>query len=153
MAWPLPASPVPLEGGLEEQEAPLTEVLIQLAMAEGKPEEVLKWYDHPRHRQRRQGYYGDWGLQVAAAVEAAYPDRAIQIWKEVAERHLNQGQVRGYEAAVPYLRQVKKSLTRTGRQQEWEGYLAGLREKHHRRPRCLQELDRVAGERRRIIDT
>ena len=64
-----------------------------------------------------------------------------------------QVQVSGYEAAVPSLRNMKNALTRAGRKQEWEAYLASLREQNKRRPRCLEVLSRLEGGRRRIIDT
>ena len=61
-------------------------------------------------------------------------------------------QTSGYEAAAPYLRKMKNALTRAGRKQEWDEYLAALREENSRRPRCLEVLDRLKGGRRRIID-
>ena len=57
------------------------------------------------------------------------------------------------EAAASYLRKIKNALTRAGRKQEWDEYLASLREENNRRPRCLEMLDRLQGKRRRIINT
>ncbi len=82
-----------------------------------------------------------------------HPDRAIGIWKKVAESQIARVQASGYEAAVPYLRKVKTAFTRSGRKQEWEGYLASLRERNRRRPRCLEILGRLESGRRRIIDS
>ena len=59
---------------------------------------------------------------------------------------------RAYQEAVPYLRKVRDVLTRSGRKGEWEEYLAALRQHNKRRPRCLEELDRLQGDRRRIVD-
>ena len=90
---------------------------------------------------------------MAEAIKSAYPDRAIAIWQEAAEEQIARVSTSGYEAAVPYLRKMKNALTRAGRKQEWDEYLAALREENHRRPRCLEVLDRLKGGRRRIINT
>ena len=144
--WPLPASEVEVPARPGPTTAPMIRILIELAIAEKKPEEVLKWYDHPSR--------GKHGLDtdVAEAVKSAHPDRAIGIWKKVAESQIARVQASGYEAAVPYLRKVKTAFTRSGRKQEWEGYLASLRERNRRRPRCLEILGRLESGRRRIID-
>ncbi len=60
---------------------------------------------------------------------------------------------RAYQEAVPYLRKVRDVLTLSRREGEWQEYLAVLRQKNSRRPRCLEELDRLEGGRRRIIDS
>ena len=89
---------------------------------------------------------------MAEAIKSAHPDRAIAIWQETAEGHIAQVNTSGYEASVPYLRKMKNALTRAGRKQEWDEYLASLQEENKRRPRCLEVLDRLKGGRRRIID-
>ena len=152
MDWPLPASEVEVTAHPQENEAPMTELLIQLAIAEKKPDEVLKWYDHA---SREEGGLYDFSLdiQVAEAVKSAHPDRAITIWKDMAEKQIARVQASGYQAAVPYLRKIKNALIRTRRKQEWEAYLTSLRQQNSRRPRCLGELDRLEGGGRRIIDS
>ena len=73
-------------------------------------------------------------------------------WRELAEQLIARVKPRGYQEAVPYLRQVRDVLIRSGREGEWEEYLAALRQQNKRRPRCLEELDRLEGGRRRIVD-
>ena len=154
MDWPLPACEVEVPAPLRATEAPVTGVLIRLAIAEKKPEEVLKWYDHPSRKKRGAGIYGfSLDNEVATAVESTHPDRAVAIWKEFAEKQIARVQVSGYQAAVPYLRKVRDALTRNCRKREWEEYLAALRQQNSRRPRCLEELRRLERGRRRIIDS
>ena len=155
IAWPLPAAEVEVSTNRQAAEAPMTGVLIQLAIAEKKPDEVLKWYDYAGRKKGGLGLY-DFLVdttEVAEAIKSAYPDRAIAIWQETAESNIAQVQTSGYEAAVPHLRKMKNALTRAGRKQEWDEYLAALREENSRRPRCLEVLDRLKGGRRRIINT
>ena len=154
VAWPLPSPEVEVSN-IEAAEAPMTGILIQLAIAEKKPDEVLKWYDYAGRKKGGLGLY-DFLVdttEVAEAIKSAHPDRAIAIWQETAESNIARVGTSGYEAAAPYLRKMKNALTRAGRKQEWETYLAALREANNRRPRCLEMLDRLQGGRRRIINT
>ena len=154
VAWPLPSPEVEVPN-IEAPEAPMTGILIRLAIAEKKPDEVLKWYDYAGRKKGGAGLYRFIvnPTEVAEAIKSAHPDRAIAIWQEAAEEQIARVSTSGYEAAVPYLRKMKNALTRAGRKQEWEAYLAALREENHRRPRCLEVLDRLQGGRRRIINT
>ena len=154
VAWPLPPPEVEVPN-IEAIEAPMTGILTQLAIAEKQPDEVLKWYDYA---SRKKGGLGlsDFlvnATEVAEAIKSVHPERALAIWQETAESNIARVSTSGYEAAVPYLRKMKNALTRAGRKQEWEAYLASLREENHRRPRCLEVLDRLKGGRRRIINT
>lgn len=154
IAWPLPPPEVEVPN-IEPIEAPMTGMLTQLAIAEKKPDEVLKWYDHASRKKggvRLSDFLVD-ATEVAEAIKSAYPERAIAIWQETAESNIARVQTSGYEAAAPYLRKMKNALTRAGRKQEWDEYLASLREENNRRPRCLEMLDRLQGGRRRIINT
>ena len=126
-----------------------------MAIAEKKPDEVLKWYDYAGRRKgglRLSDFLVN-PTEVAEAIKSAHPERAIDIWQEAAEEQIARVSTSGYEAAIPYLRKMKNALTRAGRKQEWDEYLASLREQNSRRPRCLEVLDRLKGGRRRIIDT
>lgn len=154
VAWPLPPPEVEVPN-IEAIEAPMTGILTQLAIAEKQPDEVLKWYDYAGRKKGGLGlsdFLVD-ATEVAEAIKSAHPERAIAIWKETAESNIARVSTSGYEAATPYLRKMKNALTRAGRKQEWEAYLAALREENHRRPRCLEVLDRLKGGRRRVIDT
>ena len=155
VAWPLPVSEVEVRTHPEATEAPMTGTLIRLAIAEKKPDEVLKWYDYASRKKGGLGMYDFLvdATEVAEAIKSAHPDRAIAIWQETAEGHIARVSTSGYEASVPYLRKMKNALIRAGRKQEWEVYLASMREENKRRPRCLEVLDRLEGGRRRIIDT
>ena len=111
----------------------------------------------PREKFSSQAPSGLFGFsldeEVAEAVKSTHPDRAVAIWKEVAEKNIARVQASGYQAAVPYLRKVRNVLNRTRRKDAWQEYLAALRLQNSRRPRCLEELDRLESGRRRIIDS
>lgn len=145
--WPLPESGVPARPSRRQVETPLTDVLIQIAIAEKDPDEVLRWYDV--QCSRRRGWVGP-DLQVAQAIEAKHPNRAITIYKKQAEVEINRVTPRGYEQGASLLRHVKRVLLKSDRKDEWEIYLAEVRERNRGRPRCIEELDRLERGSRRI---
>ncbi len=147
--WPLPKTE--FEKDIDASEGPMIHLLIELAIAEKKPTEVLKWYDLKTPTTHYSwGYMYTSSLNVAQAIKEKYPDRAIAIWKEQAESAISRIQVSGYQEAGTYLREVRDTLKRLNREQEWEAYLSELRDQNKRRPRCLEVLDGLAG--KRIID-
>ncbi|HUL20913.1 MAG TPA: SWIM zinc finger domain-containing protein, partial [Thermodesulfobacteriota bacterium] len=134
-----------------KNEFPITDVLIDIAIEEKRPDDVLKWYDHSRSKKRI--FWGGNGYQedkIAGAVVDLYPDRAIAIWKKLAEKQIALTQPKAYETAAVYLRKVHKFLKELERENEWKSYLSKLREAHARKKRLVQILNRL--ETRRIID-
>ena len=147
--WPLPSTG--FHEDIRPAEGPVTQTLIEIAIAEKQIEAVLKWYDLETSRtDYRRGYMPVSSLQIAEMVKEKYPDRAIEIWKEQAESAISRVQVSGYQEAGTYLREVRDTLKRLNKEDEWEAYLSELRDQNKRRPRCLEVLDGLAG--KRIID-
>lgn len=139
--WPLPGIDWPREERRWSPQFPQLNVLIELAVDERRPDEVLRWYD-----QRRAGAGGWLGINhdmVAEAVAATHPDRAIAIWKQLAEAQIAQTSPRSYETAAAYLRKLKRLLERARRMDEWRRYVAALREANKRKRRLLEILDRI----------
>ena len=150
--WPLPAAGIEIEPQFGLPDAPMCEALLEVALHEKKPDEVVEWYDYSQ-RQERSGYWMRTSdTTVAEAVKDAYPDRAIAIWKEVAEGQIALTKVEAYRTAGEYLKKVRNVLVKKRRKKEWDGYLADLRQENLRKPRCVEVLDRLAGVSRRIID-
>ena len=147
--WPLPSTG--FHEDIRPAEGPVTHTLIEIAIAEKQIEEVLKWYDLETSRpEYRRGYMPTSSLQIAEMVKEKYPDRTIEIWKELAESEISRVEVSGYREAGTYLREVRDTLKRLNKEDEWETYLSELRNENKRRPRCLEVLDGLAG--KRIID-
>jgi uncharacterized Zn finger protein len=136
--WPLPKS------GLDRPEAdkrdrfPLFNDLINIAIHEKKPNQVLKWYD-----QRPKGAFGPLGVDedaIAAAVQNHTPERAVAIWKTKAEGLIALVKPNAYQAAARYLRKAGEVMSRQNNQAEWDQYLNSLRQTHARKPRLLEIL-------------
>ncbi|NOT56800.1 MAG: SWIM zinc finger domain-containing protein, partial [Deltaproteobacteria bacterium] len=148
-AWPLPACEVPEIGeGRTAMAAPMRQALIDIAIDEKQPDEVLRWYDQPAPNKTSAWGYG-WqdDDRIATAVVSAHPDRAIAMWKKMVDAQIQQVQVRAYETAATYLRKIHSAYKKHDREQEWKDYLAALRQANLRRPRLVQILDGLTGKR------
>ncbi|MBI3304205.1 MAG: SWIM zinc finger domain-containing protein [Deltaproteobacteria bacterium] len=148
--WPLPETGLPALAERQKLPAPMTETLIDLAIAEKRPDEVIRWYDQRKPRSVAWGYGWFDDDKIAAAVVDTYPDRALAIWKKIAESQIALTQTRAYETAAGYLRKVHRVLKKLDKEQEWQSYLAELRQANARKPRLVEILDSLKG--RRVIE-
>lgn len=129
---------------------PMTDTLIDIAIAEKRPDEVLRWYDQrkPRSRSWDSGWFAE--DRIAEAVMGTYPDRAVAIWKTLAEAQIALTKPKAYEDAAGYLRKIHRLLKQRGKEEDWPRYLAALRRANERKRRLVQILDTLAG--RRIME-
>ena len=82
---------------------------------------------------------------MASAIAQKYPDRAIAIWKKIAEWYISQTNVGAYGEAVTYLKKARKALEGLGKAAEWVVYLKALRETNKRKTRLVQMLNVLSG--------
>ncbi len=149
--WPLPETGVKEDREPRKSEFPMADVLIDIAIEEKRPDDVLKWYDHSKSKKRN--FWGGDGYQedkIAGAVVDLYPDRAIAIWKNLAEKQIALTQPKAYETAAVYLRKVHNFLKKLKREEEWKDYLLKLRQANARKSKLIEILSRLEG--RRIVD-
>ena len=152
--WPLPKLEAPPRERRSRKNSPNLEVLIEIAIAEKKPQEVIKWYD--MKQSKADGRFLNFRApddNVAEAVKSEYPKRAIQIWQAIAQGNINQVSSKGYDAAEPFLKKIKKLMHQNKMQDEWQAYMAALRQENQRRPRCIQVLNRVSNAGKPIVKT
>ncbi|MGB6009713.1 MAG: hypothetical protein WBI57_00410, partial [Desulfobacterales bacterium] len=126
--WLLPESGLDQPDANQRNRFPLVDDLIDIAILEKKPDQVLRWYD-----QRPKGRFGWHGVDedaIATAVQAHAPDRAVAIWKNKAERLIAQVKPSAYQDAAKYLRKAAKVMGLEKKPAEWESYLKELREQH-----------------------
>lgn len=142
--WPLPdtgfGKPEPSRRG----KPPLADVLIDIAIEEKRIDDIVRW--HEVHKQKSKAWpdaHRD--DTVATAIAHTYSDRAIAIWKNLAEGLIARTNVNAYSEAVTYLKKVRKALDGLGRAAEWVDYLADLAEVHRRKPRLVQMLNVLSG--------
>jgi uncharacterized Zn finger protein len=141
--WPLP------DTGFEKTEKagrgkpPFTDILIDIAIKERRVDDVIRWYDF--HKQRTKWPETHLDDEVATAVAHAYPNRAIAIWKKLAEELIARTNVGAYGEAVTYLGKTRKALDSVGKAADWAVYLANLTETNKRKSRLVQMLNTLSG--------
>jgi uncharacterized Zn finger protein len=136
-------------GSLEEIEPPDSDLLIEIAIKENDPEEVIYWYEKLKEKKGEAEIYRNSAFEneVANAVKDKYPEIAIEIWKKLAESLIFETKVSSYEAASAYLRKIKELLEASGKKKEWELYLKNTRELNRRKRKLLEILDRLGKDR------
>lgn len=141
--WPLPPTKLDRPEKGRNVRFPLIPELIDVAIYEKKPDQVIRWYD-----QRAKQTYGGYGVdvdRVAEAVKKDYPERAVAIWKKIAEGEIAQVKPRAYQTAATYLKKIARLLKEKNKGKEWAGYLKKLRQVHARKSSLLAVLDTLEG--------
>jgi len=149
-AWPLPPAPELREPGAEtgpqSGKNPHYRVLIELAMKEHRPDDVLRWYEEWRKVGGRPR--GAWRVvpegfeeKIAEAVASSHPDRAIDIFVKAADSVASETKTRTYPEAGRLLKRAKEVLGREGRSAEWSSILEDFRLNHRRKRRLMEVLD------------
>lgn len=82
---------------------------------------------------------------VATSVARTHPDKAIAIWKKIAEGLIAQTKVGAYGDAVAYLRKARKAMDDVGGADAWAVYLAALTEANKRKSRLVEMLNVLSG--------
>jgi uncharacterized Zn finger protein len=145
--WPLPQTGLSERSNSFTRHFPIDEELIDVAIYERKPAEVLRLYDHYLTKGAEKMYGFDWRspieLKVSSAIFRDFPDRAIPIWKRVVEEEIAITNARAYERAVSHISEFGKLMDEVGRMSEWVSYVSQLRADNKRRPRFLSTLDRI----------
>jgi uncharacterized Zn finger protein len=152
--WPLPvpAYLMPLfrhAAASHTSDHPHYDVLIDMAIANQRHDEVLRWYDAMRAGRKQQRGFSTWmgdsdyADRVAAAVAGSYPDRALEIYRQRVEDNLQRTHVSAYEAVAAYLRKIRPILQSLHREAEWTETLADIRLRYRNRPRFMEILDKL----------
>ncbi len=151
--WPLrvPAYLLPLlskESGVRAAGDPHFDVLIDMAIADRRHNDVLRWYDAMQAGQKHRGspvWYGfnNYGDRVAAAVAESHPERSLAIYRQRVDDHLPHASASAYEAVAGYLRKMRPILQTLHREPEWNGLLADIRLRYKNRPKFMEILDKL----------
>ena len=151
--WPLPVPEelIPLmsrPGSYAQAPRPHWDVLLKMAITANRPDEVLRWFDKLNGGPRLASYHGGplaYAEEVAKAVKATHPERAIAVYEAALNAQLPHAQYSSYEAATRYLKLLRPLYERLGRSSEWDALVASIREKHRNRPRFMELLDGLDG--------
>jgi uncharacterized Zn finger protein len=147
--WPLPESNLDKPDTDRGNRFPLFGDLIDMAILEKEPANILHWFD--QSQKKGIPWYGIRENEIAEAVKTHAPDRAVAIWKKIAESLIARVKPSAYQEAANYLRKAAKIMAGQKREKEWVGYIQQLRKEHHRKTRLMQILDDLEGQ--RIVKT
>lgn len=151
-SWPLPVPDylLPLlrtEAGSRTPVRSHYDVLIDMAIADRHPEDVLHWYDKMLgDREQTRGVTtsfvsDDYADRVAEAVTKSHPNRALEIYRQRVDDNLTRAHVSAYESVAAYLRKMRPILKSLDREDEWKQALAEIRVRYRNRPRFMEILD------------
>jgi uncharacterized Zn finger protein len=160
--WPLPIPEYlsPLlrsEDQRRSSTAPHYDVLIDMAIADKRPDDLLRWYDTLCAQRKQSPYGSSWsgpgahGDRVAEAVNKSHPQRAIEIYRQQVDQNLAHASVSAYETVAAYLRKMKPILKSMELENDWTQLVDDIRLRHRNRPRFMEILDRL--ESRTILAT
>ena len=151
-AWPLPMPDylIPLlnrRGAYHSEPRPHLDVLLEMAMAAKRPDEVLRWYDKMRPEPQRPGSFsGPSGyadrVRKQSRLRTRNADRDLPGRLERPASPCPAIGLRVRRQLLEELRPLYKALDRSG---EWTALLASIREKYRNRPRFMEILDGVEG--------
>jgi uncharacterized Zn finger protein len=137
-SWPLPGR-LPEFTLREKMRFPRADVLTAIAIQEKNAEEALHWFD--LHHKNGNRFHTSFYDEAAKTIQAHAPDRAVKIWKGLAEREIARVSPSRYTEAGRYLRKMRTLLHGYGRDTEWQQYIISLRKEHYRKKRFLEVLD------------
>ena len=146
-SWPLPNCGLTLPAPRIQPLFPDTQTLIDIAIEEKRPDDVLKWYKVQKKEYNRVSSNDD---HVAEALKTTYPDTSLEIWRVLAESHIAVVKPSAYQTAAIYLRKMKNLYQTISRPMDWKQYLSQLRATQKAKRRLMQILDSLEG--RKIID-
>lgn len=145
-AWPLPEPEVRRNPKSGRERYPALPLLIDIAIAEKRLDDVVELYGTLRQRKR-------WGREtdkkVVRAVAKSYPDVALGIWRDIADGLIALVKPKAYEEAAGYLRQMHKVYAANKRLAEWQELIQRLRVQHKAKRRLMEVLDGL--EKKKII--
>jgi uncharacterized Zn finger protein len=163
--WPLPlpdylAAAFLRPPGPYDRQWKHLDVLVDLAIAEKKPDEALRWYDQivaEEPKSRGAGYAVPWfstasiATRVASEVAKSHPERALEVYRRELDAHLPHANQGAYESAAACLRKMRPIMQSLDRDDFWIELIKDIREKYRNRPRFMEALDKL--ERRPIVET
>ena len=143
--WPTAANAVSLAESAGAGWADLSEQVYARLDTSHLIETLLRLKEHDRAWRDAQGHPLStelWSRLVAVRLKAD-PASVIPKLRELVDTDLEKADLRGYKSAVARLKQLRTALRALGREAEFAGVVAVLREENRRRPRLLQELNRL----------
>lgn len=147
--WPLPEldylQSLP-KAKFRRSEGPHFDVLIDLALRRKDNDGALRWWD--RLRKNRPTYTrSEIRDRIAQAVAVTHPTRALKIFHERLKQELHPTGHSAYDAVCRTLKQMQPAYAAANEPEAWTKLVQQLRDEYRNRPRLVEKLDRLQGQR------
>lgn len=109
-------------------------LLVRIHLAEGEIDQALDLVGPGQPHRGMQ-------IEVAQAVEQTRPAEALQLYRQQAERLIDQRGRDSYRQAAAYLLKMRALYRQLDQEKAWTAYIAGLRERHRSLRALREELD------------
>lgn len=142
--WPLPLPEylVPLSQILNRH--PHYDVLVDMAIAARRPDDVLRWYDKWHAAQ------GDvWSFRagradkVAAAIAESHPENALEIYQDLVNKNLERAEIPAYELVAANLKKMRPIMKSLDQGWRWNELVTEIRIRYRNRRKLMEILDRL----------
>jgi hypothetical protein len=114
--------------------------LVPILLEEGEIDAALEAVKNEPFPSFGFGYSYGLKMDVAAAAEKTRPRAALEIYRQYAERLINQRGRDSYAAASTLLKKVRGLHGRLDENAQWSKYIAALKEKHRGLPALREEM-------------
>jgi len=115
-----------------DRSGPHNSTLVAVLLLDGNSEQA--WIEAQAGVCRREQW-----LELARLREAEHPGDALPIWRQEVDREIGAMSNQSYTSAVALIERVGRLMAADGRTEEFQPYVAGVREVH-RRKRNLMKL-------------
>ncbi len=112
--------------------------MVRIALDEGEIDQALELV-----KAARPGFFGPLKLEVAGAAESKRPDAALQIYKEQAERLIDQQGRGNYQSACTLLERVRAVHRKRKDEAGWKTYRDELLTRYRRLSAFQEEITRA----------
>ncbi len=136
-SWPLPPCGLLLPKSNRATSFPDTQNLIDIAIYEKRPNDVLKWF----YLGKKSRIPYDEDDSVAEAVKHTHPDEALAIWRRRAEGEISKVKPAAYKVAASYLIKMRTLYRKQKKTDEWRRYFLSLKQQNKARRRLIETLD------------
>ncbi len=149
--WPLPSPEIEPRNSEERHwrpKFPDLPTLIEIAIFEGRPDDVVNLYQRLAKEERWNR--GGIDKKVAEAIADSHAILALDIWKGIVNSLIAQVKPKAYDEAAVYLRLMKRTFAQNDRLDEWQRLLEKLRTEHKAKRRLIGVLDSLS--KKKLVD-
>ena len=143
--WSIPASGLKISKRYTRSRFPDVHLLMDIAISEKQLGDLLRWWEFYTVKTNDSWMSMNTGDKVAEVLVEKYPDRALNIWQQMAENRIKKTNPKGYREAAAFLKKISRLLKSQNRHQQWHSYLSDLRQTHFRKRKLLEILDSLDG--------